>query len=239
MANSYNLKAGYVLTATAAATKASVQDSTGAVVAFLSPGFAQSFGPYLVERNFLISSDAAVSMAPYTVSLGGLLSSNPGAPVDAVAATVDVNPTGDDNGLTFTAQAYGAAGNEISISYVDPGGTTAALSVSVAGSAITVSLARAASAITSTAAEVLAAIEASPAAAALVSVAIMTGDSGTGDDGSGVVTAMAPASLANGAGTGIGSVLPGGICIDTTNADIYRNDGTTAAPVWIKVGDAA
>ena len=45
--------------------------------------------------------------------------------------------------------------------------------------------------------------------------------------------------LITGAGTGIGVVVPGGIGIDTTNSDIYRNDGTTAAPVWVKVGDAA
>lgn len=30
----------------------------------------------------------------------------------------------------------------------------------------------------------------------------------------------------------------GALCIDTTNADVYRNDGTAAAPVWVKVGDA-
>lgn len=237
MATNYTLKAGHILTATAGAVRACVQAEDGSVAAFLSPGFSQSFGPYLVERNFAVS-DASVSMAAYMVSLGGLLTSNAGVPVDAVASTLDVNPTGDDNGLTFTAKAYGAAGDEISISYVDPGGTTAALSVSVSGQAIVVSLARAADAITSTAAEVKAAIEASPQAAALVSVAVLTSDSGAGDDGSGIVTAMAAASLADGAGTGIGSILPGGMCVDTANSDIYRNDGTSAAPVWVKIGDA-
>ena len=157
-----------------------------------------------------------------------------------MAASANVNPTRNDNGLTFTAKTYGAAGNSINIRYTDPAANDAALSVSVAGPAITVSLATGgAGAITSTAAQVKDAVDASAAASALVSVAVMTSDSGVADDGSGVVTAMAATSLASGAGTGIGAVAPGALCIDTTNADVYRNDGTTAAPTWVKLGDAA
>jgi len=239
MATNYTLKAGYALTATAGVTKASVQAEDGSVAAFLSPGFAQTFGPYLVERTFTISNDASVTMAAYTTSFGGLLTTNAGVPADAVAASANVNPTGDDNGLTFTAKTYGAAGNNISIRYVNPAANSASLEVSVAGPSITVSLAtNGGGTITSTAAQVKTAIEANAAASALVSVAIMTSDSGVADDGSGVVTAMNPTSLANGAGFGIGLSAPGGLCIDTTNSDIYRNDGSTAAPVWVKVGDA-
>lgn len=240
MATNYNLKVGYTITVTAGATKGSVhQIEDASVGAVLQPGFAKSFGPYLIERNFSVSDGATVSVAAYTTALGALLTSFAGAPVNAVAATANVNPTGDDNALTFTARVYGAAGNGISIRYVDPGGVTAALAVSVVGQAITVSLARAASAITSTAAEVKAAIEASAPANELVAVSILTSDSGSADDGTGIVTAMSQAALASGAGSLIGSVLPGALCIDTTNADVYRNDGTTAAPVWVKLGDAA
>lgn len=239
MATNITLKPGNTLTVTAGATKASVQSADGVVLAFLSPGFAQTFGPYLVQRVFAVSDDATAVTAEYTTSIGSLLFANAGAPVTAVAATANVNPTGDDNGLTFTAKTYGATGNTITLRYVDPAANSAPLSVSVTGAAITVSLATGGGgAITSTAAQVKAAIEASAAASALVSVAIMTSDSGSGDDGSGVVTAMAQAALASGAGTGIGSAVPGALCIDTTNADVYRNDGTTAAPVWVKVGDA-
>lgn len=140
------------------------------------------------------------------------------------------------DGATVTTSAYGTSLGGLLTSNAG----VPADAVAVDGPAITVSLAtNGGSSITSTAAQVKAAIEASAPAAALVSVAIMTSDSGVADDGSGVVTAMTSTSLASGAGFGIGSVLPGGLCVDTTNADVYRNDGTTAAPVWVKVGDAA
>lgn len=61
--------------------------------------------------------------------------------------------------VTFTATPYysGLIGNNISITYVNPGGTNA-LSVSVSGYNITVNLATSAGAITSTAAQVAAAV---------------------------------------------------------------------------------
>lgn len=158
-----------------------------------------------------------------------------GAPAATAHGTLTVNPTGDDNGLIYTSVAYGAGANAITIRYVDPAANNAALSVSVLGSAITVNLATGvAGAITSTAAEVKAAIDALPAAAALVTVAIQTADSGSGDDGSGVVTAMASAPLTGGAGVGIGVA---GICSrysDITNGKLYLNSGagTKAVPVW-------
>jgi hypothetical protein len=207
----------------------------------IQPGFSRTFGPYLAERNLTVSDGATVTTAESgIINIGGLLMANAGAPVNAVAATVNVNPTGDDNGLTFTAKTYGAAGNNIRVTYVDPGAASQLLSVSVSGTSIVVSLAtNGGGSITSTAAQVKAAIEAVQAATNLVSVAIITSDSGVADDGSGVVTAMAATALASGAGDGIGLALPGALCVDTTNSDVYRNDGTTAAPVWVKVGDAA
>ena len=156
-----------------------------------------------------------------------------GVPDASALAELDVNPAGDDNGLTFTAVAYGPAGNDISIAYVDPGVADAELSVSVVGSAITVNLATdETEAITTTAAEVLAAIEASAAADALVTVAIDAGDTGEGDDGSGVVTAMALDNLAGGTGVGVGTAGPGSRYTDITNAKLYINGGTAAQPDW-------
>lgn len=243
MATNYTLKAGYTLTVTAGRSRATchqVEDSSiGAVV---QPGFSRVFGPYLVERNFAISDGATVTTATATVatSFGGLLMANAGAPADAVRATASVNPTGDDNALTFTARQYGTDGNALRITYVDPGAASQSLAVTVSGPSIVVSLAtNGGASITSTAAQVKAAIEASAPANELVTVAINTGDTGVADDGSGVVTAMAVTAFTGGAGTGVNQASPGGICIDTTNSDIYRNDGTTAAPVWVKVGDAA
>lgn len=238
MATQYTLKPGYTLTVTAGASRVIVE-SDGSSIARVLPGYSQTFGPYLAERSFIVSDGATVASAAYTTSFGSLLFANAGAPTTAVAATANINPTGDDNGLTFTARAYGTPGNSISVRYIDPGAASQSLSVSVAGPAITVSLAtNGGSSITSTAAQVKAAIEANADATALVAVSIYTADSGVADDGSGVVTAMSPTSLSSGAGTGVGVAVPGAICIDTTNADIYRNDGTTAAPTWVKVGDA-
>jgi len=243
MSNQIKISAGYALTVTPSAGQPvsvyMVEDST--VAAFLYG--ARTFGPYLFDATFVINGEGATTttaIASLARDLAGLLLTSDGAPVDAVRATVNVNPTGDDNSLTVTARAYGTSGNEIRVTYLDPGAASQALSVAVAGPSIVVSLAtNGGSTITSTAAEVKTAIEAHEPANRLVSVAIHTGDSGTGDDGSGVVTAMTATALTGGAGTAIGIAKPGALCIDTTNANVYRNDGTTAAPVWVQLGDAA
>lgn len=163
-----------------------------------------------------------------------------GAPADGVRATLARNPAGDDNALTFTAVGYGTDGNNITIAYTNPGAASQAIAVSVIDRAITVSLAtNGGSAITSTAAQVKAAIEANAVAAALVTCAVNTGDTGSADDGSGVVTALAAAAMTGGAGFGVNVVGPGGLVIDTTNANLYINGGTKAAPVWKLVTRAA
>lgn len=159
---------------------------------------------------------------------------NAGIPADAVRASLSANPAGAENRIVYTAVAYGAVGNAITIAYVNPGVNNAELSVAVVGTAITVSLATGSGgAITSTAALVKAAVEANTDAAALVTLAYAA-DGGIGD-GSGVVTALAAAPLTGGAGTGIGAVLKGGLCSDTTNGLVYRNSGTVAAPAWTAV----
>jgi hypothetical protein len=258
MGTIYKLNAGYTLTVTAGDGKTAharqVEDPTiGAVVTS-----SQTFGPYYIDTHFNVTGESTVAMAvdqsleigtaaakdtgffTQSATLATLFISTEGVPEDATQAALTVNPTGDDNGLIFTAVAYGAGGNDISIEYVDPSANDAELSVSVVGSAITVSLATGeAGAITSTAADVLAAIEASAAADALVTVAIMTADSGSGDDGSGVVTAMALDNLTGGEGTGIGTALPGCLCIDYDNGDVYRNSGSTAVPAWTQLADVA
>lgn len=240
MRSTYTLHAGYALTVTPAPGErvtVTCREDSGEDV-FLRA--ARTFGPYLVARTFDVSGTASVAQGFAALStLGGLLLTADDTPEDAAHATATVNPAGDDNGLNFTAREYGEGGNEITITYVDPGAASQALAVSVAGKAITVSLATDESAdIASTAAEVKAAIEANGQAAELVTVVIMTADSGTADDGSGVVTAMSTVALSNGAGTGIGIARPGALCIDTTNGVVYRNAGTRAAPIWAALADA-
>lgn len=228
MAQSQYLRAGHTLSVTVLEGRAHVRSADGADSAFTRTSVA--FGPYLLDREFLVDGDVTVAIAPYTAALNSLIYANFGAPEDAARATLDVNPAGDDNGLTFTARAYGAEGNGITIEYVDPGADSA-LSVSVFRQAITVTLAYAEAAITSTAAEVLAAVNASGAASQLVTVALLESDDNF-DSGAGIVTAMAATALEGGAGTAIGVVVPGGLLIDTDNGTIYTNDGTTAVPDW-------
>lgn len=97
---------------------------------------------------------------------------------DETAAHVHIG-TGNAR-LKFTATPeQGAAGNQISITTLNPGTNSAALSVSVVGKSITINLATDGSAVaTSTAAQVLAAVNASPAASALVVVELGQGSSG-------------------------------------------------------------
>lgn len=239
-----DLKSGHVLTVSVAVgdPPVHVQGIDDVTVAAYLPRGTVTFGPYLSDQSFQVTGRATVSTALSSMAtqFPSLLMAGNGAPVAAVRATATVNPAGDDNGLVYTARQYGAGGNTIAVQYVDPAGNSKALSVRVEENLIRVSLAtNGGGTITSTAAQVKAAIEASAQANALVSIAIMTADTGTADDGSGVVTAMARTTLSGGAGTGIGSALPGAVFIDTTNAFVYRNSGSRAVPAWTKLGDAA
>lgn len=59
-----------------------------------------------------------------------------GVPVNAVRATLTVNPTGTNNSIDYTAVAYGIAGENVSVAYTTP--VQAGLDVLVSGDAITV-----------------------------------------------------------------------------------------------------
>lgn len=109
------------------------------------------------------------------------------------AASITSDMTNATSDVTLTAKTAGVAGNAISVTYVDPGANNAALAVTVTGTDIVISLATNGSGtITTTAAQVKALIndQACPAYA-LVSAE----DEGAG---SGVVNALAKASLTGG-----------------------------------------
>lgn len=108
-----------------------------------------------------------------------------------------------DNAFKVTALEPGTAGNDITVTLVDPPGNDATLDVTVVGTAITVSLATdGASAITSQADQVVDAINADTDAKALVSASAAVGDS----NGDGVVTAFAATALTGGAEVKVSSV---------------------------------
>jgi hypothetical protein len=107
---------------------------------------------------------------------------------------------GSNNDLTFRANTQGVVGNSTTIAYVVAGASTP-LSVSVTGSAITVNVATNGSSVaTSTAAQVRDAVNAHAQAGQLVSA-----ENATGNDGTGVVTALAATPLAGGTDWVIGT----------------------------------
>jgi hypothetical protein len=111
----------------------------------------------------------------------------------AAKASLTTALAGTNNDLVFTAKTAGYWGNAVRVRYVDPGGVSATLGVVVSGNDITVNLGRAASLINTTATALKAAIDGNTSAAALVDVA-----NAGGNDGSGLVTALAYTALAGG-----------------------------------------
>jgi len=115
-------------------------------------------------------------------------------------ATLTTALTGTNNDLTFTAVQPGADGNSITVSYVNAGGTTP-LSVDLQRPlngpvrAVVVTLATTTGTITSTAAQVAAAVNGHARAQNHVQAA-----NAAGNDGTGVVTAMAATALSGGTG---------------------------------------
>ncbi|MEW6031965.1 MAG: S-layer homology domain-containing protein [Bacillota bacterium] len=151
-----------------------------------------------------------------------------------VQATLTTALTGDNNDLTFTAKVYPRRhGNNITVEYKNLGANQT-LSIAVTDSAITVNLATdGTGAITSTATGIKAAIEAHAGASALVSVSVATGN-----NGSGVVTAMTATNLSGGAGD---FDAPWNILANAGGAITLQKDGVTefyglSAPVAIYKG---
>jgi hypothetical protein len=93
-------------------------------------------------------------------------------------ATIDF--TAPEADMIFTAKSRHIGSDKISITFVDPGGTTASLTVVVTGRDIVVNLARVASAVSTIASVAKAAIEADADANALVTVTYGAGEDGTG-----------------------------------------------------------
>lgn len=105
--------------------------------------------------------------------------------------------TGTNNDLIFRARRLGVDGNDITVAYVDPAANSQALSIEVDGTDIVVNLATNVSgAITTTAAQIAAALAADPGAAGLLYAV-----NASGNDGTGVVIALAETPLTGGSDT--------------------------------------
>lgn len=109
-------------------------------------------------------------------------------------ASLTTAMTGTQNDVTLTARSAGAAGNSITLTLTNPGAPNQTLQISVVSLAITASLAtNGASALTTTASQLVTALQASSPAMALVSAALKSGE-----DGTGVVTALTSTPLSGG-----------------------------------------
>jgi hypothetical protein len=136
-------------------------------------------------------------------------------------AALTTSLTGTNNDLIIRAQRGGVAGNSITIELVDPTTNNTPLSVAVVSNAITVTLATdGASIITSTAAQVRDALNQSFASYALVYAVLSSGN-----DGTGLVTALASTPLVGGSDTEVETFL--GALSDETSLNI----SASAAPL--------
>lgn len=140
----------------------------------------------------------------------------------AVAASLDTGLVGENNGITWTARAAGAAGNDLSVAILNTG-KGKALSVDVDGDEITVTAATnevGEGEITSTAAQVMAAVLEHDTASQLVT----TDDKGA-SNGTGVVKAVAKTNLAGGSDSSgaepIGKAFTSGEAEDFIEGELY------------------
>jgi hypothetical protein len=131
------------------------------------------------------------------------------------AAAVTTAMTGANNDITVTADTAGTIGNGYSIELLAGSGTTQALSVATTDYLkFTVTLARAADAITTTATQLVAALNAYAPFAAIMTAAVKSGDNGTG-----IVTALAETDLTGGGENA---------AITTTSAEVVTLLNTSA-----------
>lgn len=164
---------------------------TGNAVAGLAGALANAAYSYRIAAVDDVGSSLASVAAAATVVSSGIYGSRSTA------------LTGANNDLKFTAKTIGTTGNSNTVTYVDPGGNNAALGVVITPNsgyaAVVVNLATdSGGAITTTANDILVALTVAGASFSdFMSVTYVTGN-----DGSGVVTAMSSSALTGGAATG-------------------------------------
>lgn len=164
-----------------------------------------------------------------TMSVMALMNPLPGYPVNGVKATLTSNMTNANADVTLTAVNYGADGNRITVTYVDPAANNQALKVLVNGENIIVRLATGAGgAITSTCNAVVAAINAHPDASLLV-VATAEGT------GLGVVNDLVLANLASGVTATEGG--PGAMMMSADGSLVFRKDTVQAWSLMQKMSE--
>lgn len=136
------------------------------------------------------AGDAIVAGDELQITTGGKV-----IPIGASAhASLDTGVVGNNNAITWTAVEAGTAGNDVTLTLVDPGGASTSLSVDVDGDDVIVSLGRTASAIDTTATALIAAVLEHDTASQKI-----RGANKGASNGSGLVAAVAKTNLAGGA----------------------------------------
>ena len=147
-----------------------------------------------------------------------------------VAAFLNTGVVGNNNAITFTALAAGAAGNDIKISMIDPAVASQPLEVRLVNDEIRIQLETDANpAIVSTAAEVIAAVN-----SALVVKDLISADDTGASTGVGVVVAVAATALATGAEGAITSTAAQ--VIAAVNAQLTAKTLVSAANEGVSTG---
>lgn len=151
------------------------------------------------------------------------------APQAEVKAALSTDLAGDDNDLVWTSKANGADGNAYSVEYRDPEDVDQSLAITLDGTLVLVMLATdGGGTITTTGDDIKTEVGNVTEVDDLFTVTDKAAN-----DGSGVVIAMAPASLAGGTDAQGRDTAPNGaLFLDTATGDIYFNSGTLAQPVW-------
>jgi hypothetical protein len=107
------------------------------VLAKNEPGRESDTGKVKYGNGFSPWADLPYEMEKDVAGAGHTMHPTPGTPVNGVAATAIINPTGSDNSVLYTANVAGAAGNDITVTYATPA-ASAETAVAVSDKAITV-----------------------------------------------------------------------------------------------------
>jgi hypothetical protein len=159
-------------------------------------------GPWPLAKNIVVSADivtTAYSGTQLTASRTWVIPNTAGRgdvyirfkSQSSDYATLTTALTGNNNDLTFTAQKSGTDGNNVSMKYTNAGGTQTLL-ITITGNDIDIRLRTTSVTINSTSAEIQSALYGDPGVMALIRSAAHA----SGNDGSGVVTALAKTNLA-------------------------------------------
>lgn len=183
---------------------------------------ANAHGQKIVPKGTIIGGTTASVLENLDQVIAGKYS-----PI--ATATLITGSVADDNAILWTAATAGAAGDDVSVTIVDPNDLSKELSVAVSNKDITVNLATDADkAITSTAADVAAAVNASATAKVLV-----VANASINPKGEAAVAAVTKTSLAGGAAAAVTGAE--GVLMNDVDVTYGAKEGTMIIHGFVKI----